>query len=226
MKLNEEINYFFAIPLLQINIPEYSIHIPQQFAFCCIYYPAKLQDKDDFYYFIKVYNLLDKDYQKTAFDLMRHDLLFGESRYIPFIVTKGEMKWVLIDKISETRTINSFQDLKLSNLKNNYSSQKDRKWFLLKNSGLGGEPWNHFPRSYEEVKQLEFGDEMSEVSIKFRIYIEILKLEFSKRRIDLEIGKWKEILYELIIKEPSTKKSNEQEIKTDFIESYIYDYLL
>lgn len=224
MKLKGEINYFFAIPLLQINITEYSIHIPKQFAFCSIYYPAKLQDFDNFYYFIKVYSLLDKDYQKTASEVMRHDLLFGESRYIPFIVVKGEMKWILIDKISETREINSFANLKLSNLKNNYSHE-DKKWFLLKNSGLRGEPWNQFPRPYEEVKQLEYGDEMSEITVKFRIYIEILKLEFFKRGINIEIGKWKEILYSLIIKEPSTKKSNKLEIKENFIESYIYDYL-
>lgn len=224
IKLRSEKTYYFAIPLLEIKIEQYGINIEKQYAFCSFYYPLKYQPLDDFLYLIKVYNYFSTDFKVGIDALDEQKLLFGESRYYPFIVTNGEMKWILIGEKSEYRSLDDFPDLKMSGL-NARNNPSERNWFLLKNAGMNGQSWNKFKRSFDEVKNLEYGDELSEVLVKYRIYIEILKNKLIDRAVKPTLEEWKDILFDLVIKEPSAKRTKPEIIRNEFVESYTYDYV-
>ncbi len=219
-----ETTYYFAIPLLEIWIKEYDLHVDKQYAFGSFYYPSRYQDPDDFLYLIKVYDFFNESSNQDVEFIGQQKLLFGESRYIPFIVNRGEMKWISLGNKFEDRNLEDFPDLKLSSLNMNVK-QEDRNWFLLKNAGLNGQHWNQYQRPFHEIKHLEYGDELNEVLVKFRIYIILLNRTFTSKQILLNIEEWKKLLLDIIVREPSTKKTKPEIIKNEFIENYLIDYL-
>lgn len=224
MKLKGERNYFFAVPLQKVDSEKHGVHFPETYGFCCLYYPSSYQDDQDFLYLIKVFDYFDDTPEVNIKSLSAKKLLFGESLFIPYIPTRGQLKWILIGEQIQFRELADFPNLKLSSPQTTIHPNQ-RNWFLIENAGFNDQAWNKNKRTYTEVKHLESGENMSEVSVKLRMYISMLKSEFQKRGIKVELVEWKELLFNIIINEPATKKSSPESIKNDFLEGFIYDYL-
>ena len=222
MKLKGERTYYFAIPLQEIHLKKYDYHFSKKYGFCSFYFPSIYQDPEDFLYLIKVYDYFD-DSSKMNIDLLNErKLLFGESLYFPFIPTRGEMKWILIGEKEGERRLEDFPDLRISSLPTTIHPEK-RNWFLVKNADLKEENWEMNQRTYPEIKHLELAERMSEPSVKLRIYISVLKKDFAKKKIKIDIVEWRKILFEIMITETAAKKTKEKALN-EFIESFVYDY--
>lgn len=217
-----ETNYYFAIPLQAISIEKYEIKIEEQFGYCSLYYPSNYQDFDDFIYFVKVYDFFSKDILRDFHLIKNQSFLFGESRFIPYIPIRGQMKWILINEESEIRDIDSFSNYKTCNSLTN-KPPLERIWYLLQNGGLNGQI--EIKSSYESVKHLEFGQLTSEVGVKLRVYIALIKKALESVNGKLSIDEWKELIFVLIRNEAAAKKSSAEDIKSNLIENYIYDWV-
>jgi hypothetical protein len=219
-KFIEGKNYFFAIPLQEIKIEEINVKTPVKFAFCSIYFPKSYQDIEDYIYLIKVFDYFRNEINIIPDSIDKKNLLFGESRMLPFIPTNGEMKWIKIGEMKNKREYNDFPDFKVSNLQSNLEPSK-RKWRIMKKCGFKETPEI---AEYEKIKNLEYSDEQAEIGIKFRIYVHLIKEILKKSNYELTLNQWKEIIFDILQNEPALKKISKSDIKNVLIENYIYDY--
>jgi len=224
MKLKRgETNYYFSIPLLNIDIEKYDIHLKSQFAYCSIYYPSLYQDSDDYIYLIKIYDYFDTRLSVDISTINAKSLLFGESRFFPYIVTTGDMKWTLLGEMGQVRKVEEFPDLRISGL-NKEIKHSEQRWFILKNCGINQDSWNQHKANFEDIKHLEFGEELNEVLVKMRIYILLIKRELYDRQIVISREEFKDVILGVLIMEPTAEKFDTLIIK-EFIDSYLYDFL-
>lgn len=208
--------YYFAIPLENIEGDRQS---KVKFAFCSIFVPVEREEDDCF--LVKVFNFFSETTNVLIHDIENSDLLFGESLILPFIPLRGKSKWTLLEKKIIDRTYSDFPDLKLSNLEF-HKPMEERRWFRIFNCGFGTRTLER--QDYSLLKHLEFGDDLSEIGVKMRIYIHLMNQDLSESTASISKKAYCESLFQILRNEPSLIKMSDQTIKEQLIANYIDDY--
>ena len=207
-------NYYFAIPLVELNIESnLLLDCKKYYGYCSIYFPLSLQHEDrDPFALITIFNYFTTYLELNLNEIKSKELLFGESLFLPFIPNRGEHKWIQLgeDKVS-IRNANDLPDYKVSVINYNFDF-KIRKFWILKNAGISHE-WNRFPIDFSESDKLEFGEMISEGTLKERIYFFLFvlsNLEIKKKMPDVE--EIKKFLFRQLRKESCLNRVKDAEI--------------
>lgn len=223
MKLKKiDMDYFFAIPLLPFEVEKFSLKFDEQFAYCSLNNSSENEYPEDPIYFISVYSLISSSIHKES--LVVKNTIWKELRFIPFIPTRGKSSWRLIDKRTNKITLSDLPIFKISDLLTHNPPVK-RRWWRLKHGGL--EP-GHLREecSYDEIKNLDFGYDFGEITIKMIIYIRLINEKLVEISQKLSFVEWKRLLFSILRNEECAKKSSDRELMTDIVEYYSYDFLL
>lgn len=217
----EDTNYFYAFPLQQIEYPEYGINVKYNYTYCSLSFPYSLQSESkeiSDLYMIRVYRYFTESLEKDIETIKSKTLFFGESRFFPYIPTRGVNKWIKIgeEEVGE-RKRKDLPNLRTTNF-NSFDYYKDRDWYLLKNGGFHHK-WNKYKVDWEQVRDLEDGNFLSDFIVLEKVYLLLILENLSSKQIlPPTHADIKKILFELMIKHNPQNSKDILKATNEFID--------